>query len=68
MAAQSARAWSSCEVRRWSEKRHDQASARWGSIAMVAEVKDIESSNFYDPYRKMPSTIPHDATSAPRRS
>ncbi|HOU64992.1 MAG TPA: DUF885 family protein, partial [Thermomonas sp.] len=31
---------------------------RDGSIAMVAEVKDIESSNFYDPYRKMPSTIP----------
>ena len=31
---------------------------RDGSIAMVAELKDIESSNFYDPYRKMPSTIP----------
>ena len=28
------------------------------SIAMVAELKDIESSNFYDPYRKMPGTIP----------
>ncbi len=31
---------------------------RDGSIAMVAELKDIESSNFYDPYRKMPSSIP----------
>ncbi len=31
---------------------------RDGSIAMVAELKDIESSNFYDPYRKMPATIP----------
>ena len=28
------------------------------SIAMVAELKDIETSNFYDPYRKMPGTIP----------
>ena len=28
------------------------------SIAMVAELKDIESSNFYDPYRKMPASIP----------
>ena len=28
------------------------------SIAMVAELKDVESSNFYDPYRKMPATIP----------
>jgi uncharacterized protein (DUF885 family) len=27
------------------------------SIAMVAELKDVESSNFYDPYRKMPSSI-----------
>ncbi|MES2858980.1 MAG: DUF885 family protein [Pseudomonadota bacterium] len=31
---------------------------RDGSIAAVAELKDIESSNFFDPYRKMPSTIP----------
>lgn len=31
---------------------------RDGSIAMVAELKDIEASNFYDPYRKMPATIP----------
>jgi uncharacterized protein (DUF885 family) len=31
---------------------------RDGSIAMVAELKDIESSNFYDPYRKMPANIP----------
>jgi uncharacterized protein (DUF885 family) len=31
---------------------------RDGSIAMVAELKDIESSNFFDPYRKMPSSIP----------
>ncbi|QIL19543.1 DUF885 family protein [Thermomonas sp. HDW16] len=28
------------------------------SIAMVAELKDIDASNFYDPYRKMPATIP----------
>ena len=25
---------------------------------MIAELKDIESSNFFDPYRKMPQTIP----------
>ena len=31
---------------------------RDGSIAMVAELKDIEASNFHDPYRKMPSAIP----------
>jgi uncharacterized protein (DUF885 family) len=31
---------------------------RDGSIAMVAELKDIESSNFYDPYRRMPASIP----------
>ena len=31
---------------------------RDGSIAMVAELKDIESSNFFDPYRKMPASIP----------
>ena len=31
---------------------------RDGSIAMVAELKDIDASNFYDPYRKMPATIP----------
>ena len=31
---------------------------RDGSIAMIAELRDIESSNFYDPYRRMPSTIP----------
>ena len=31
---------------------------RDGSIAMVAGLKDIESSNFYDPYRRMPATIP----------
>ena len=31
---------------------------RDGSIAMIAELKDIESSNFFDPYRKMPQTIP----------
>lgn len=36
---------------------------REGSIAAVAEIgvaglKDIESSNFFDPYRKMPATIP----------
>ena len=31
---------------------------RDGSIAMVAELKDIDASNFYEPYRKMPSSIP----------
>jgi uncharacterized protein (DUF885 family) len=31
---------------------------RDGSIAAVAGLKDIESSNFYDPYRKMPASIP----------
>lgn len=31
---------------------------RDGSIALVAELKDIEASNFFDPYRKMPSMIP----------
>lgn len=31
---------------------------RDGSIAMVADLKDIDASNFYDPYRKMPATIP----------
>ena len=36
---------------------------RDGSIAAVAklgvaELKDVEASNFYDPYRKMPPTIP----------
>ena len=31
---------------------------RDGSIAMIAELKDIESSNFFDPYRKMPANIP----------
>jgi len=30
---------------------------RDGSIAMVAELKDIDASNFFDPYRKMPATI-----------
>lgn len=28
------------------------------SIAMVAGLKDIESSNFLDPYRRMPASIP----------
>ncbi|MBK6925852.1 MAG: DUF885 family protein [Thermomonas sp.] len=31
---------------------------RDGSIAMVAGLKDIESSNFFDPYRSMPASIP----------
>ena len=31
---------------------------RDGSIAMVAGLEDAESSGFYDPYRKMPATIP----------
>ena len=31
---------------------------RDGSIAMVAGLEDAASSNFYDPYRKMPATIP----------
>ncbi len=31
---------------------------RDGSIAMIAELEDIEASNFHDPYRKMPSAIP----------
>ena len=31
---------------------------RDGSIAMVAELKDIEASNFFDPYRRMPASIP----------
>ncbi len=31
---------------------------RDGSIAAVAGLEDIESSSFFDPYRKMPSTIP----------
>ncbi len=31
---------------------------RDGSIAMIAELKDIEASNFFDPYRKMPASIP----------
>jgi len=31
---------------------------RDGSIAMVAELKDADASNFYDPYRKMPASIP----------
>ena len=28
------------------------------SIAMVAGLKDIDASGFYDPYRRMPATIP----------
>ena len=28
------------------------------SIASIAELKDPETSNFYDPYRKMPASIP----------
>ncbi|MFS8138268.1 MAG: DUF885 domain-containing protein [Thermomonas sp.] len=31
---------------------------RDGSIAGVAHLKDPETSNFYDPYRKMPTSIP----------
>ena len=31
---------------------------RDGSIALVAGLKDIDASNFFDPYRKMPATIP----------
>lgn len=31
---------------------------RDGSIAGVANLKDPETSNFYDPYRKMPASIP----------
>ena len=31
---------------------------RDGSIAMIAELKDIEASSFFDPYRKMPASIP----------
>jgi uncharacterized protein (DUF885 family) len=31
---------------------------RDASIAMVAELKDIDGSGFYDPYRKMPASIP----------
>jgi uncharacterized protein (DUF885 family) len=31
---------------------------RDGSIAMIAELKDVESSNFFDPYRRMPASIP----------
>ncbi|MEO5566438.1 MAG: DUF885 family protein [Luteimonas sp.] len=33
-------------------------AGRDGSIAMIAGLKDIESSNFYDPYRRMPASIP----------
>lgn len=31
---------------------------RDGSISGVAELRDPEASNFYDPYRKMPASIP----------
>lgn len=31
---------------------------RDGSIAMIASLTDIEASNFFDPYRKMPASIP----------
>jgi len=30
---------------------------RDGSIAMIASLTDIEASNFFDPYRKMPASI-----------